>query len=271
MENNHLFSLCSQCSLWFNTLPMNISCTQCGAAVSLPEGAHFATCGYCGSALYVDKSRVVFHFVVTPTITMEEARGKLKRWMAGNETAKDLDVHARLTYEEQVFFPMWRLVVSEPGGDREFSELAGAFAIAEIKSIPLSGGSLKYFAPSEFQGLKLREPEILLDSALSWLEQKGAQRSSLKETNLIHIPFYFFKYNYSGQYYQAVVDGVSGRVLASIYPAKTEAPFAGIAIAATLAFFLAGLIAPNILWRLFFYILLAVPFAGAAYMVVRKY
>lgn len=250
---------------------MTVPCTQCGASVQISEGARFATCGYCGSALYIDKSKVVFHFVVTPTITMEEARGKLKRWMAGNETVKDLDVQAQVTHEEQVFFPMWRFVLAEPAGDREFSELASAFAIPEIKSIPLSGGSLKYYAPKDFEGLALREPEVLLDSALSWLDMRGASRDSVKETNLIHIPFYFFKYSYRGQIYQTVVDGVSGRVLASIYPAKTELPFVGLAVAAVFFFFVAGLIAPNVFWRLLFFIVLIVPFALGSYVVVKKY
>ena len=191
--------------------------------------------------------------------------------MAGNETVKDLDIHAQVIHEEQVFFPMWRFVVTEADGDREFSELASSFAIPEIKSIPLSGGSLKYFAPKDFEGLVLREPEVLLDSALNWLQQRGVNRSGLKETNLIHIPFYFFKYQYRGQLYQTVVDGVSGRVMASIYPAKTELPFVGLAIGAAICFFVAGLIAPNVFWRILFYLLLAFPFAGGAYVVVKKF
>ena len=250
---------------------MTVPCTQCGASVQLPEGAQFATCGYCGSALYIDKSKVVFHFVVTPTITLVEAQGKLKRWMAGNETVKDLDVHAQVTHEEQVFFPMWRFVVAEPDGSHEFSELASSFAIPEIKSIPLSGGSLKYYAPKDFEGLALREPEVLLDSALSWLDQRGHDRSAVKEINLIHIPFYFFKYQYRGQIYQTVVDGVSGRVVASIYPAKTELPFVGLAVSAVIFFFIAGLIAPNVFWRLLFFVILLVPFAAGSYVVVKKY
>ncbi|HSP05720.1 MAG TPA: hypothetical protein VLR94_01010 [Acidobacteriota bacterium] len=250
---------------------MTVPCTQCAASVQIAEGARFATCGYCGSALYIDKSKVVFHFVVTPTITMEEAQGKLKRWMAGNETVKGLDVEAQVTHEEQVFFPMWRFVVAQPDGDREFSELACSFAIPEIKSIPLSGGSLKYYAPKDFEGLALRDPEVLLDSALNWLDMRGASRDGVKETNLIHIPFYFFKYQYRGQIYQTVVDGVSGRVLASIYPAKTELPFVGIAVAAAITFFIAGLIAPSVFWRLLVYIILIVPFAVGSYVVVRKF
>ncbi len=250
---------------------MTVPCTQCGGSVQTTEGDRFATCSYCGSALYIDKSKVVFHFVVMPTITMDEARGKLKRWMAGNETAKDLDVHSQVTHEEMLYFPMWRFVSNDGSGSREFSEMAGSFAIPEIKSIPLSGGSLKYFAPKEFEGLHLKEPEVLMESALHWMEQRGIPRTGLTEANLIHIPFYHFRYQYNKTLYQSVVDGVSGRVLSSIFPPKTELPFVGLAISAALFFFVAGLIAPNVFWRLLIYILLLIPFSIGSYVVVRNY
>src|SRR3990172_11433788 len=93
---------------------MQISCAQCGAAVTVEAGAHFTTCSYCNSALYLDKSKVVFHFVITPTISLEEAQGKLRRWMAGNETVKDLDTLAQIETPELIYFPMWRFVVRLP-------------------------------------------------------------------------------------------------------------------------------------------------------------
>lgn len=251
---------------------MQIQCTQCGASVPLVEGSLFLTCPYCSSALYVDKSRTVFHFVISPTINSEEAKGKLRRWMAGNETVKDLDVHASVTGEELIYFPMWRFVAQHDGEDREYREMAAAFAIPEIKAIPLSGGDLKFFSAAEFQDKPLRQPDILLDSAMQWLKNSNnVDKDQVKESSLIHIPFYLFKYAYKNNTYQTVVDAISGRVLASIYPAKAEIPFTGITIAASLVFFAAGLISPSIFVRFFIYLALAVPFAGAAYAIVRKY
>ena len=251
---------------------MQIICTQCGGSVKLAEGARFAICPFCGSALYLDRSKVVFHFVISPTISQEEAQGKLRRWMAGNETVKDLDVHAAIVQQELIYFPMWRFVVSDPAGDREISEPASSFSISEIKTIPLSGGDLKFYSPAEFQGITLKEPEVLLESAMHWLQnQQGIQREQIRETNLIHIPFCTFKYRFKDKVYQAVVDAISGRVLASVFPAKDEIPFIGIACMAAIAFFLAGIISPNFLVRLILFIVVAIPFAFIANGVVKRY
>src|SRR5437667_6302994 len=176
---------------------MQVGCTQCGGSVPIAEGALFVTCPFCSSALYLDKSKTVFHFVISPTINDQEAQGKLRRWMAGNETVKDLDVHAVVSAQELIYFPMWRFVVQEGKDQNEYRELAAAFAISEIKEIPLSGGDLKFFSPQEFSNKPLRAPEILLDSALQWLHnQKNVALENVRETNLIHLPFFLFKYQY---------------------------------------------------------------------------
>jgi hypothetical protein len=250
---------------------MQVHCTQCGASVTLEEGAHFVVCPFCSSALYLDKSRIVFHFVVTPTIGPEEAQGKLKRWMAGNETVKDLDTYATVEQQELIYFPMWRFVVQNDQGDQEFNEPASSFAIPDIKTIPLSGGDLKFFSSAEFQNIPMKEPDVLLDSAVHWLEGRGVKKELIKETNLIHVPFYQFKYTFKGNQYQAIVDAASGRVLASIYPAKDEIPFIGIAFITAIAFFVIGIISPNIWIRFALFFVTAVPLSIFSYTIVKKY
>lgn len=251
---------------------MNISCTQCGGTVNVEPGNPFLVCSFCSSALYLDKSRVVFHYVVSPTIGLEDAQGKLRRWMAGNETVKDLDRLATIQNQELTYFPMWRFVVRQSNGDQEFSEPACSSSICDLRSLPLSGGSLQFFSPTQFAGMPLKEPDVLLDSAAQWLKsESGSTSESIKETNLIHVPFYTFQYQYSSGSYHAVVDGTTGRVLASVFPAKAELPFIGVAVFCALVFFVLGLIAPNIFYRILLY-LVAAPFLGiASYVIVRKY
>src|SRR5262249_9016917 len=153
------------------------------------------------------------------------AGAQLRRWMAGNETVKDLEKHAKVLSQKLVYFPMWRFVAAQPQGDTEFSEPAASFLVADIKTIPLSGGSLHYFDAKKTEGLDLMTPDILLDSAIRWLQQRQVQADSIRETNLIHIPFHYFQYDYKGKKYQVIVDGISGRILASIYPPKETLPF----------------------------------------------
>jgi len=255
-----------------NFICMQIQCTQCGGTVNLQEGEKFAICAFCQSALYLDRSKVVFHFVLIPTVTREDAEGKLRRWMAGNETVKDLDVHSVVETAELVYFPMWRFLVNEQDGDQEYSQPASSTSIADIKSIPLSGGDLKFFAPKDFEGITLKEPDVLLEAALQWLQtQQSISKEKVKETNLIHIPFFLFRYQFGGQSYQAIVDAVSGRVLASVFPAKAELPFYGFALASAAIFFVEGMIAPNFLIRIILYIITAVPVGIFSYSIVKKY
>lgn len=251
---------------------MRISCTQCGASVEVQAGTQFLTCSFCSSALYLDKSKVVFHFVISPTIKAEEALGNLRRWMAGNKTAKNLDSIAVIQNQELTYFPMWRFVVSTPSGEREFSEPGAAFSISDIKTLPLSGGDLKFFTPAEFQNVPLKEPDVLLESAFEWVQhEQGFRQDQIRETNLIHIPFYTFQYEYQQSIYRAVVDATSGRVLASIYPSRSERPFRSFAAVAFVVFFLEGVIAPNYGFRVALYAITAVPIGIAAYLVAKKY
>ena len=251
---------------------MNVTCTQCGGSVTVDPSTPFLSCNFCSSALYLDKSRVVFHFVVSPTIDLEDASGKLRRWMAGNDTVKDLDRHAVLQSQELTYIPMWRFVVRDSAGDLEYSEPASSSTIADLRRLPLSGGDLKFYSSTAFQGLPLKEPDVLLDSALQWLQnEKGTVKDKIKETNLIHVPFYVFKYQFGGKDYQAVVDGTTGRVLTAVFPAKAELPFLGVALLSALVLFVIGLIAPNVYIRLLIYIIAIVPLSIISYTIVKKY
>jgi hypothetical protein len=56
------------------------------------------------------------------------------------------------------------------------------------------------------------------------------------EVSLVHIPLYTFHYHYRGRSFVAVVEGVSGKVFANIYPPKAEAPYRTVAFAAAVVF-----------------------------------
>jgi predicted RNA-binding Zn-ribbon protein involved in translation (DUF1610 family) len=68
-----------------------LTCAQCGGELHPDEGQIFLTCPFCSSTVYIDKRRVVFHWYLAPTLDEAKARGALSRWMAGNQTVKDLD------------------------------------------------------------------------------------------------------------------------------------------------------------------------------------
>jgi hypothetical protein len=232
------------------SLPENqILCTQCGGELHPDEGQIFLTCPFCNSTVYVDKSRVVFHWFVAPTLDESKARGALARWMAGNQTVKDLDQKSRVTEVQFEYFPVWYFKRRLPD-QREDIQLvpAAATAVSELRSLRLPGGDLRKYT-SDIDNVA-HTPSVPLQAALGWLSENTAGRSlpggsatlprqpnrlpgqlgnqaaiDVIEQSLVHIPLYTFKYAYNGGTYTAIVEGATGEVFANIYPAKAEAPY----------------------------------------------
>ncbi len=208
-------------------------CPQCGGELHPDEGQIFLTCPYCGSAVHVDKSRLVFHWYLAPTLDEAKARGALARWMAGNETVKDLDRKARLTGLSFAYFPVWYIRQKETAGDVALVEPAAATSVTELKQLRLTAGDLrKYDSSLDPQAVA---PTVPFDTVVGWLASRGVPRENVAEAALVHLPLYTCKYVYAGRAYTAVVDGATGTVFANLFPAKAEAPYliAGAAAAIT--------------------------------------
>ena len=199
-------------------------CTQCGGELHPDEGQIFVTCPFCSSTVYLDKSRVIFHWYLASTLDEGNARSSLARWMAGNQTVKDLDKKARIggfTYE---FFPVWYFKRRDKHGQEQILlEPAAATSISEIRKIRLPAGDLrKYDSQLESQA---HAPSVPLQAALEWLGGRGVQGEEIIEQSLVHIPLYTFKYTYQNKAYTAIVEAGTGSVFANIFPAKAEAPY----------------------------------------------
>jgi hypothetical protein len=59
---------------------------------------------------------------------------------------------------------------------------------------------------------------------LQWLQQRNGL-VDVKETSLVHVPVYFFKYTFKNKVFTALVEAGTGKVMANIFPAKAEAPY----------------------------------------------
>ncbi len=213
-----------------------LHCTQCGGELHPDEGQIFLTCPYCGATVYLDKSRVVFHWYVAPTLNEQDAQGALFRWMSGSQTVKDLDKKARLVGQSFLYFPLWYFKYRTANGEAEALQPAAATSVTELRSLKIPAGDLrKYDGSVEGQS---QAPTVPLEAGLEWLQaQAGAQVPALTsgsggttspaitEIALIYVPVYLFKYSYAGQTYTSLVDGASGTVLANLYPHKREAPY----------------------------------------------
>ena len=201
-----------------------LHCSQCGGELHPDEGQIFITCPYCSSTVYLDKSRVVFHWYLAPTLDETKARGSLARWMAGNSTVKDLDKKSKLIEQSFIYFPMWFLKYKEDENkERNWLYPAAATSVTEISRIKLPVGDLQKY--DDTLGAGSQTPTVPLETALGWLEQRGITEEEISERALVHIPLYFFKYIYQGEKYSAIVEGATGEVFANIFPAKAEAPY----------------------------------------------
>jgi hypothetical protein len=223
-------------------LPANVLlCTQCGGELHPDEGQIFLTCPYCSSTVYIDKSRVVFHWYVAPTLDQDKALGALRRWMSGSRTVKDLDRKSQVTSVSFEYFPLWYLKVQNGAGPEQIHLApAAATSVSEITHLNLPAGDLrKYNQDVETQSVA---PTVPLQAVTSWMSPTSVGRSAIMEQSLVHVPLYTVRYQYNGAQYTALVEGATGSVFANIYPAKAEAPYLAIGALTALVYLCLALI-----------------------------
>jgi hypothetical protein len=207
-------------------LPENVvSCAQCGGELHPDEGQIFLTCPYCSSTVYLDKTQVVFHWYLAPTLDEQKARGALASWMAGNQTVKDLDKKASVLGGSFEYFPVWYFKHrSSDQQEQIILEPAAATSVSEIRNLRITAGDLRKYDPS--LDTQAHPPSVPLQAGLSWLkENKGFPAEEIVEKSLVHLPLYTFKYSYRGQEYTALVEAGTGGIIANIFPAKAEMPY----------------------------------------------
>ncbi len=212
-----------------------LHCTQCGGELHPDEGQLFLTCPYCGAAIYVDKARVLFHWYLAPTLNEQDAGASLRRWMAGNQTVKDLDQKATMQGNTFEYFPLWYFKHRQKSGREDILyEPAAAISISELRRLNLPAGDLRaYESTIDSQA---QSPTVPLETALQWLAQRQLPEGEVVEQALVHIPLFTFKYQYKANTYTAVVEAGTGHVFANIFPAKAEAPYQVAGLVTALVF-----------------------------------
>jgi len=200
-----------------------LTCTQCGGELHPDEGQIFLACPYCAATVFVEKARVLFHWSVAPTLDPQQAAAALRRWMSGSQTVKNLDQKAQVVSQTFEYFPLWYFVSRSAQGDETANlEPAAATSVTELRGLALPAGDLRpYAADLDEQSIL---PDVPRETALAWLEE-SRPGVEVRETALVHVPLYTFKYQFQGKLFTAVVEAATGRVLANIFPSKPEAPY----------------------------------------------
>ncbi len=216
-------------------------CKQCAAALVVEQGATYATCEFCGTVNFLDKSEAVLHYAVRPTIDDTQAAAALRRWMAGNHTVKGLDADARIESQEYQLFPMWLVRTQVDGREEVHLKPAAALSIMELGNLRVPAADLEPYDYS-LDDVAI-QATVPVTAVRAWLiDNARVAAGAIREIALVHIPLFQFKYRYKDETYTALVDAATGQVFAAIFPEKFELPYVSIGGFGCLAYFLAALI-----------------------------
>jgi hypothetical protein len=216
-----------------------LKCTQCGGQLNPEEGQRFLVCPFCSTSVYIDPSKVVFHWYLKANLAEEATKSILLRWMSGKETAKNLEEQAHIFDVSFQYFPLWYFKTLRQGQEIIYLQPAAATATTELKHLSLPGGDFEPFNNSLTP--EAHTPSVPLQTALDWVRRESPNLQFL-EIALVHVPIYSFKYDYKDQVYTALVEASTGRVLANIYPPRKR-----------LAYFLTALLVGSIFTCLSFF------------------
>ncbi|HEX9668797.1 MAG TPA: hypothetical protein VGC93_04870, partial [Thermoanaerobaculia bacterium] len=124
-----------------------LTCPQCGGENALGSGERLLACAFCGAALFVDRSGLVSHYRLPRLLDRERAAEALRRWMAGNETVKDLDRKAAVEELVPVSFPMWFFRMRLESGEDVAVEPAAPTPVPQLADLDVPAGKLEPYAP----------------------------------------------------------------------------------------------------------------------------
>ena len=224
-----------------STMPTAILCLQCAAPLPVEQGSQLVVCEFCGTTNFVDKSSVVQHYAVRETVAESDAESVLRRWMAGNETVKDLDEKAVIERPSFQLFPLWLLRVQHNNEEKVYLQLAAATSVTELTELTIPASDLELY--DHTLDATAVDPTVPLETVKKWLaENKQIAAGAIKEASLVHLPIYLFKYQFEGRTYTAVVDAATSKVFANNYPSKWEAPYYGLGGIGCALYFLAAFI-----------------------------
>ena len=72
------------------------SCPQCGAPVSVSPRISFHSCEYCNTTSFIDRSGVMFYYLIPFIIEKDSAEKIFARWLKNPRMAKDLHTNAKI-------------------------------------------------------------------------------------------------------------------------------------------------------------------------------
>ena len=201
----------------------DFQCPKCGAALPVKPGTQMATCSFCGTVTYIDRSSALFFYLLPFSIDENAAKGIFKRWTAGPAQAKDLEAAAKITKLTKEFFPVFRFRRTVNGRETVYAKPAKGTLLPGMQDLTIPPGNIVvYDAKTSTGGAEVIQPDITLDSYLPELTGTPIDQA------LVYFPIYEISYDYKGSSYQAVIDGSSGAVYTTSSPTRSSSAYIAV-------------------------------------------
>ncbi len=201
----------------------DFKCPKCGAVLQVKPGTQMATCPFCDTVTYIDRSSALFFYLLPFSIDENAAKGIFKRWTAGPAQAKDLESTAKITKLTKEFFPVFRFRRTVNGKETVFAKPAKGTPLPGMQDLTIPPGNIVvYDAKTSTGGAEVIQPDIALDSYLPELAGTSIDQA------LVYFPIYEISYDYKGSSYQAVIDGSSGAVYTTSSPTRSSGAYIAV-------------------------------------------
>ncbi len=208
---------------------VTMNCPKCGAPFEYEPGMRFKKCDYCGTMIYIDKSQVMFYYIIPFTIDSKQVIQVFRRWASGPKMEKGLE-NSRIKNVKAMYFPVYRFVRDVDGKEEVMVKPAKTTLLPGLSNLKIPPGDMKIFDSSFKVGnVNVIHPDLTMDTYQKNLPGIG------KEQEIVYFPIYEIRYEFQGKEYSVVVDGSAGEIFTSYYPPRSSVPYLSIAM---LTFFL---------------------------------
>ncbi|HJJ30845.1 MAG TPA: hypothetical protein O0X97_01190 [Methanocorpusculum sp.] len=229
---------------------VQLSCPKCGAPLEVKAGTHIVICRNCQTPTYIDRSEAVFFYKIPFSVDETHARGIFRRWTAGPDMDKLLEMGAKITRFEKEYFPVFSFIRNIDGKESYTVLPAKGTALPGMRSLKIPPGNLETYTGGSLDAAII-QPDIALESCIGELKGEALSQS------IIYFPIYDIAYTFKGENYSAVIDGSTGDIHSGYYPSRGSASFAGVMILAVILGILGGLLGVLFEKPLFFLLSLA--------------
>lgn len=198
----------------------DFKCPKCGAELNVEQGTQMATCSFCGTVTYIDRSSAVFFYLLPFSIEKDNAQGIFKRWKVNPGLPKDMDANAEITEIKKEFFPVFVFRRSIDGKENVSVKPAKGTLLPGMQNLTVPPGNLQIFSSKVSAGdAQVIQPDITMDSYIPELTGDAIDQS------IVYFPIYEITYKYKGDSYQLVLDGSSGDIHSANAPKRSSTTY----------------------------------------------